>query len=714
LVGTTAYQPYYEKTMINWRAIPFVRLAIPLLLGIAVASSTSYSLPIPFWMWVVLATALFVATRLRVFRYRWVYGVTVFVFLFLMGLQRSIHHNELNKKDHFQQYISEDNLIIGTIVNTPVVKKQTRVYLEVESIQSNDQEWTEASGNLLLYLESDTTHLLAYGDQLAISSLPRRIEKAKNPEALDFQKIYHFQNLHYQAFAKRNDWKILNHDRGNLKMGMASRLRIYFIQTLNQYLGDTNEFGIASALVLGYKNELSPEIKEAYANTGAIHILAVSGMHVGVLLFFLKFLLNLVRLSGKRWEYIKLAILLGVLWLYALLTGMPPSVVRAVFMFTVFEFGYTTQRQSNIYNSIFFSAFCILVYNPYFLMQVGFQLSYLAVIGIVYFYPKIYRKVYFKNRAVLFLWQLTSVSLAAQLATFPLGLYYFHQFPSSFIFSGWIAVSMAPVILGGGLLLLAFSWFPLVASLLGGIIFYAIQFLNACIFFIEKLPASVIEGIWITVPLVWLLYLLIISIVYILERNNLRWAMGSLSIIFLMAVSFAFTQVDRNQQQQIVIYQIYKNTLIDFFDQKKLTSVKSIELDSIKEAYAAQNYRWRLKSKNEGVFHLHENAFKNRSLSYEKPFIQFQDYRLAVIDAPLSFDCQSRIKVQRLLVINSPKINIEELTQCYDFEEVVFDGSNKKYRVDNWKAECESMGINYHDTAEDGALIIDLRGEDYE
>ncbi|MEL6925640.1 MAG: ComEC/Rec2 family competence protein, partial [Bacteroidota bacterium] len=333
----------------------------------------------------VLATVFCLTLPIRTRKYRWVFPVVAFLCLFTMGHQLVFLRNESNAPNHFQQYTSDKDIIIGTIVNMPVVRKQTRLALRVEAIHTAPDGWQTCSGNLLLYLEKDSSQQLQYGDQLLLHTRIQAIEGPKNPYALDFRQIYHAQNLHYQAFAKLDEYRLVARNKGHPVMAAASGLRRRFIETLRNYLGSGDEFAVASALILGYKNELTPDLKNAYANTGAIHILAVSGMHVGILLLLLRFLLNLPKLSGRWWNIIYVSILLCCLWSFALITGFSASVVRAVFMFSLIELARLFSRSYNIYNVIFASAFCLLLYNPFYLLQPGFQLSYLAVLGIVYF-----------------------------------------------------------------------------------------------------------------------------------------------------------------------------------------------------------------------------------------------------------------------------------------------------------------------------------------
>ena len=227
-----------------------------------------------------------------------------------------------------------------------------------------------------------------------------------------------------------------------------------------------NELAVASALILGYKDDLGEELKHSYSSAGATHVLAVSGLHVGIIFLVLNFLLNILD-KNDRFKISKAILLICFLWAYATITGLSPSVVRAATMFSFVTIGKSFGKSSSIYNTLCASAFVLLVYNPYLIMEVGFQLSYLAVVGIVYFQSIIYKWIYVKNKFLKYIWMITSVSIAAQLTTFPLGLLYLHQSPTYLFASNLFVIPGAMLIIGLGILLFITSWIPLISGGIG-------------------------------------------------------------------------------------------------------------------------------------------------------------------------------------------------------------------------------------------------------
>ena len=234
------------------------------------------------------------------------------------------------------------------------------------------------------------------------------MRSALNPHAFNFKKYWHHQNIHYQGFVKADHWQLLKRKQGNYIIDKALNTRNRFLQILKKNLSTENEYAVASALILGDKQSLDSDLKNAYSGTGAMHVLAVSGLHVGLVYLGLAFLLGLLKIKNWYWIFIRTTLIIISIWLFALLTGASPSVMRAATMFSFIIVGKSMRHHPSIYNTLAASAFCLLCFNPLLLMEVGFQLSYLAVSGIIYFQPKIYRWWIIDNPVGDYLWKLVA------------------------------------------------------------------------------------------------------------------------------------------------------------------------------------------------------------------------------------------------------------------------------------------------------------------
>ncbi|MGK0366836.1 MAG: competence protein ComEC, partial [Saprospiraceae bacterium] len=582
--------------------------------------------------------------------------------------------------------------------------------LLVDKLRSDSSKFHQASGNILVYINRDSlSENLEYGDRVSVFGTVRKLTGAKNPNAFNFKDFQHYQNIHYQLFLKENEWKISEKNGGNPLFKFAFKQRREFLHILRKYLPDTESFSVGSALILGYKDEMDEEVRDAYAKTGAMHVLAVSGLHVGLIYLIIGFIFDkIMRWDSRKIRYLRGAICLISVWLFALLTGMSPSVMRASTMFSIIIIGNMTDRFSNIYNSLATSAFILLLINPLYIMSVGFQLSYLAVTGIVYFQPKIYSLYICENNITDFFWQLCTVSIAAQFATLPLSLYYFHQFPIYFWLSGLIVVPAAGFILGGGLFLfLLESIYAGLGIPIGFLLYWLIWCVNKGIFFLQNLPASVIEGIWITGISALILYFsiaLLVSAINTRRGRNLTYSVGLLTIAFML-IAWQKSRLINNRQ--LIVYDLYKNTLVECIDKNEAYTVNNKELNKKKFNFSTKNNHYAHSVDKVNFFNIDSLSYENDVLLFEKEFIHFYDKKVFLVDKMPVRD-KEIIKVNFLIIRGNPRLNLEKLFEIFSFEKVIFDNSNSQYKVRDWIKYCEDNNIDFHYTATDGAWILTL------
>ncbi|HSN61805.1 MAG TPA: ComEC/Rec2 family competence protein, partial [Ferruginibacter sp.] len=390
----------------------------------------------------------------------------------------------------------------------PLVEK-TRSYKAdgiVVSVLDGEKKHT-SSGKLLLYFSKDSaTATLQYGQLILVKKALQPIKNSGNPGAFNYQRYAAFQQVYHQLFLQPNDWVATNEVSTKACYPFLFKTRAHVLQALKQYIGNNHqELGIAEALLIGYKEDLDKDLVQAYSNTGVVHIIAISGLHLGLIYAVLLWGLN--RLPWiKKSRHVKAILLISCLWLFSLLTGGAASVLRSAVMFTVIVTGKYYFKQSSIYNSLAASAFILLCYNPYYLWDVGFQLSYLAVIGIVTLQQPIYRAVYIKNKMLQKIWQMMSVTIAAQVAAFPICIYYFHQFPNLFLFTNLLVIPLSTVILFGEILLVLLAAFAPVATYVGMALTWLIHLMNRIILFFSSYSFSVMDNIYANMFTTWLLY----------------------------------------------------------------------------------------------------------------------------------------------------------------------------------------------------------------
>ncbi|WP_255481276.1 ComEC/Rec2 family competence protein [Pontibacter sp. Tf4] len=454
------------------------------------------------------------------------------------------------KPDHLTNLRTPPAYYTG-VVSDFVVQKPgyQRTIVEVDKVLVNG-EWQAASGQVQVTVPHDTPedYTFTYGDKLFIKGAPQPVAPPLNPgqfnyrEYLQLKGIYHRQNLQAHQF------RHIGNGPPNLLLYASISVRRFFEETIREKVTARREQSIATALLLGVKDDLDNAVRDAYAATGTMHVLAVSGMHVG--LVFGVFLLLLKKVIMRKSQRLLLALLvLVLLWGYGFMTGLSPSVLRAVLMFSLVLLAQVLSRRHNIYNTLAATAFALLCFDPYMLFDVGFQLSFLAVIGIAALHPAIYSLLDINNRFADGVWELFSIAVAAQLITLPLGIYYFHQFPVYFWLANIVVVPASTLALYFGMAGLVLSWIPYLSDLLFYLHYGFLWGMNEFNQLLMNLPGSLINGLDISALQSWLLYGVLALLVLFLVQKQLRYLVMATAIVGVLSVQQIMETIAQQNQK---------------------------------------------------------------------------------------------------------------------------------------------------------------------
>jgi len=436
--------------------------------------------------------------------------------------------------------------------------------LEIIAIKS-DSEWKAASGLVIIYHQAPEP--LLPGQVIRVSKAAERIGVPKNPYEFDYRAFLARKGIHFRQFIGK-DFQVLE------KVGESSlefilvNFRNHLATRLGDQIPDPQSKQIALALLLGQKQSLDRDLREGYVQAGVMHILAVSGLHVGIIYALFLGLLKPLRLS-KKWSRIYLLFVVLLIWAYAIVTGLSPSVVRAATMFSLLSLGQLRERKPSIFNILAFSAMLMIVVNPEVIKEVGFQLSYLAVAGIVLIQPLILNWWLPRNRILEYFWQLTAVSLAAQLATFPLSVFYFHLFPTYFLLGNLLIIPLAFLIMQAGVPLVLFGWIPFFGDGLGWLLSKLIGFQNQLIQLLQVLPWGKIDRLTIS-PLSMILFWMALLVWSAWETGNRKQLIYLSFTVFSIWSGLRFFEALNRPAQELVIYQGKKGQVFDFSVEKKL------------------------------------------------------------------------------------------------------------------------------------------------
>ena len=477
--------------------------------------------------------------------------------IFFSGLTVVIIQTDQLKNDFIGKYIEDNNMILDQLI-VEIVKpikltsKKVSVTANVKAIQYRDQS-IQTGGKSIFYLNKDSLSAkLLPGDILEFKNIQfKNLTYHNNPGQFDYATFLRFHQIHYANYI--NEWDKKGSTFNFLRY--PTLIRNKALEVLKENVIIKSHFPIVSALVLGYKDELSNHTKHSFSSTGAMHVLAVSGLHVGIIYFILKSIITLFTFYQRNLVFRNILLLIGI-WIYALITGMSPSVLRACTMLSFLIIAEVFNRNTNVYNVLSASAILLLIINPYLIMQVGFQLSYLAVLGILYIQPKMEKIWAPKYWLIQKIWTITTVSIAAQISTFPLGLLYFHQFPNYFLISNLVVIPAAFLILSLGILIIVLSFSKIIVGFISYLLQHVLNSLLLVIRHIESIPGSLTEGLSISIFETMLIYLFIASILISLKLKKYIFYGISTFIFFLLLLINGIEDYRLKGLKRIIVYNI--------------------------------------------------------------------------------------------------------------------------------------------------------------
>jgi competence protein ComEC len=461
----------------------------------------------------------------------------------------------------FSRKWSETPYYTAKIIGTPEkTARSVRYRAKVENVLIDDR-WNGLEKEAILYIKEASGGPLHYGDLIQIRGTLSPLESNKNPHAFDYSLYLQRKGIWLQGFVY--SYHLLPEKSLPSIWELASHSADFLDGLLAKYIPGERELNVARSMILGRRNEVSPEMEGAYQATGTSHILAVSGLHVGIIYLTLSFLFAF--LNYGRFKLLYYGTILTGIWIFAMITGLSPSVLRAATMFSFFLIARLSGRDSNIYNTLFASAFFILLFSPMLIYSVSFQLSYLAVFGIVYLYNSIYGWFRIKNKVLDFFWKITALSVSVQIATFPVTIYYFHQFPALFALTNLFAIPTASVVMIGGMALLVLSGFVPGAAILGKILSTWIGIYNDIMLSFSKLPITAIEELHLKLPMVFLLMMMVAFLVrFVQARQLVIFKFFTLVLVFALTYS-AMEFYWATRQIRITCYSTRAGSVCDVF-----------------------------------------------------------------------------------------------------------------------------------------------------
>ena len=689
-----------------WKKAPFLRLLFPFMAGIVLQWQLQIDIKI---LWIILVISLLVVLSFFLlpffekYKLSAVGGLAIITLFVSVGGLLAWYKNIKQDEKWFGKSYTTTNGLIVTLLEDPVEKtKSYKANASVDYLVSKDSS-IKTTGKIIIYFKKDSSIAnLEYGSQVIISKSLQEIKNSGNPGGFDYKRYSLFHGITHQVYLKENEFDILageNKTRFN-EFIFDSRKKVLTI--LRKNIKGEKELGLAEALLIGYKDDLDKTLVQSYSNTGVVHVIAISGLHLG-LIYWLLLRATFLLSKRKNIKWLRPVLIIAGLWLFSFLAGAQPSIIRSAVMFTCIVIADSLARKPSIYNTLAFSAFLLLCYNPYWLWDVGFQLSYTAVLSIVIFMQPIYNWFYVKNKALDFLWKLNAVTLAAQILTLPVSIYHFHQFPNYFLFTNFVAVPLSSVILIGEIFLCAISFIPFVAAFTGKVLSWLIWLMNTYVERIEMLPYALLDGLQISIVQAIFLLIAVAGLGYwLLEKSKIGWKYGLAALVIffgLRSVSF----VKANKQQKLIVYNVPQKQAIDIIDGRNYLFVGDTDL-------LADDFVRNFHIKPARVLNRVEEGHALKNYFQSDNMIVYNNKKILLVGNNSTFmTSQNKIPIDLLVVSKNPKLYFKKLIETFSIKQVVFDGSVPSWKMSYWKKDCDSLRIPYYDVSEKGAFVMNLR-----
>lgn len=667
------------------------------------------------WNWGVLLIVLFILVLGSGFFFRKINpevsrnlsGILSLLLIAGFGGFISDLNNQLHKPDHFTHSQAGIQAFSGRISSDHSDRgNYIRYEFEIASLLTDSTE-VGSRGTIYLYLKKgETIHVLPYGTVLWIKSRIFDIEPPGNPHEFNYKEYLSGKNIFGQVFVSENDIRIVGLNPGNQLLGYAYKIRAQASDLISASIPGHQEAAVLNALLIGVKDYLDNEIKSAYSEAGAMHVLAVSGLHVGIIYLLVVVALGFMR--NKKWGRIMfLTIALMVIWGYALVTGFSPSVMRAATMFSIILISDNIGRKSNIYNSLGLAAFILLLYDPNLLYDVGFQLSFAAVFGIVMMQPSLAGIWKPSNKVVNYLWAIITVSIAAQIATFPLAVFYFHQLPVYFLVSNLIIIPSAMVMLTSGMfMLLVASISTTAGQVIGFLVSTFVGWVNHLILLIKELPLASMDWLYLTNVEVLLIYIFMVYMVSGLSTHRAGFISFSLlSLIVLFSIDHIL-RWENGKKSHLIVYHLNEGIAIDLIDNGEAilltdrmdsTRIKDLEykVNPNRLANGLPPYMDSVATFDQ--FPLIETIDK---LS----LLHWKEKRVAILFGDLAYSLKEKVQTD-LLITNSSSAKLISMIQADQF---IISGEDY-YQKQETIQQLTSSGSKFHDLSGDGYFKMDLK-----
>ena len=700
--------------MIFWGNKPFGRLVIALIIGIVTSRYYPIYANSLYILLAVILTIFLVSVKSKS-RYKEYYSGTLLILLiFVLGYTRysSLHPNM--DWTHYSHQLDDEQMYINAEILT-IPKKTSRYscFIKVNAIGSSIDSIKNVTGKMAAYfkLEDSLANLYKPGNEIVIRGYVSALRHSRNPRAFDFNDYLQTKHIFHRVDISPGLHQRTAKNLANPIECLANNIRSHALSTFDKYLENTDHRSLTGTMVLGFRNTIDPALYASYTKTGAVHVLAVSGLHVGILCQILLFFLNRLFKSSNREKLIKLFTLAFATGTYIIITGGSAAVMRASVMIIIYYVGKYWADRVDSYNVLSMAAFFLLIYDPYMIFQASFQFSFLALLSILYFYRSIYEWLFnhieINSRIINYMWQMIALSLSAQILVAPLTIYYFHKFPMYFWLSGIIAVPAAYCVLVLGISMIIIEYIlPAVNEIVDVLLTSIFDVFIYSIQTIEHLPLATIDNLWLYTFELLLLYLSLGLFLAGKHVHKANYILASLVIfMFFIFSRYYYTKVSETQAS-VTIYDNYKGHIIDFYDGRTCYSINNNLIAERTVEFITSNNR--INRKITELFDLNNlEIHENLRFIKTKNLIQFMGESILLLDSNY-VDHKNVIRVNTAIILGGMKSRMDSIKKYVRADKWIITQSEKRFNQKKWRQWCDQNKLPYVSIKEYGAYSYDI------
>ncbi len=684
---------------------PFIRILLPFLCGILI----QYFFPFPYSICIFLFLGILFIIKYhnsskfpsKRFADRYCFGIAISCFFISTGIATLL----IKQKEDLGNFPGKHKYAIASVLNNKETPRTICCEAEIQEWVQHNKKTIRDRLKVILYFKPDSTsRSLTKDDFILFKPDLVSIGNFKNPESFDYASYMKHKGIQYSQYLNSNEWKYLGHKKNNSIKSTALEIQESICKKLQNNNFSETSYAILVALLLGNTDYITPEIRSEFSTSGLSHILAVSGLHTGIIWSLLYVLLSpLVWIKLSRLRPI---LILVFLWIYAFISGLSPSTVRATIMISFILFGQILDRKGTSLNNLFAAAFFMLLYNPYYLFNISFQLSFIAVFSILYIYPVLYHTIAPSSKWSSYITSIFCVSAAAQIGTLPLVIYYFHELPLFSLLTNLIIVPFLPIILGVGILVLITDYLQISVNFL-------IEGLDQSLIYIEHLTRAIaslsyssIRNIWIEPHYLLFLFIVIFTFFWSFRtrRSDILIFTLLFTVLFITADIFYKDQPIRNAW---IVYHDNHHTTINFIDNGNnyIFYPNPDKQDSTIEKKA---YNFWIKNGIEDLNIVNDNC-NVQELYIRLPFIRFKGSTILLLNSEYWKDKKSTylFPIDYAIISQGFSGKLSDISEIFNIRTIILCADLNYFKQQALQKESDRLGIPYYSIRNSGAWMFD-------